>query len=128
MPDLSRSGWERVGVDEADLAFRDASGQTIAVRASCDHKAPRSLEWAARSRFLGAGLEIERPRRRLVSGQSAVEVAARGEGLRVRTVLIWTGRCLVELAYAAPAQGPNAEPFEDFVAGFRVTPSRVGTP
>lgn len=57
-----------------------------------------------------------------------MEIVARGRGLEVRVVLIWTGRCLVDLAYAAPSEAAHPAAFEDFVAGFRVSSARGQVP
>ena len=71
VPDLSDAGWERVGVENADLAFRHPREGTIAVRARCGLSDPLSLEWRSRELYVGVDAE------RLSQRQAGVGVPGR---------------------------------------------------
>jgi hypothetical protein len=119
VPDLSRSGWERVEVEGADVAFRHPSEGTIAVHSTCGLSEPLSLKWRSRELYLGVDAERRSQRPLEVNGLPAWEIVASVDGVWIRTILIWTGSCLVDLALARRESAEESEAFEGFVAGFR---------
>jgi hypothetical protein len=119
VPDLSDAGWERVGVENADLAFRHPREGTIAVRARCGLSDPLSLEWRSRELYVGVDAERLSQRQIEVNGFPAYEIVARIDEVWIRTIVLWTGSCLVDLALARNEGAAESETFESFVAGFR---------
>jgi hypothetical protein len=118
LPDLAREGWQRVRVRDADAAFRHSSGATIAVRSRCPVEPPVSLEWRARELYHGTPAERREERSLEVNGLPAYEILASVDGLRLHTVVVWSGSCLVDLALATRDSAGEAS-FAAFVAGFR---------
>jgi hypothetical protein len=119
VPDLSAAGWERVQVENADIAFRHPHEGTIAVRSRCGVSDPLSLEWRSRELYLGIAAERRSGRETEVSGFPAYEIVASVDGVWIRTIVLWTGSCLVDLALARRDSGEASDAFESFVAGFR---------
>jgi hypothetical protein len=122
--DLSGVGWERVQVENADIAFRHPREGTIAVRSRCGLSDPLSLEWRSRELYVGVGAERLSQRSLEVNGFPAYEIVARVGEVWIRTIVLWTGSCLVDLALARNDGVAESETFESFVAGFRAEGSR----
>ncbi len=116
VPDLSRSGWERIQIDGADLAFDHSQYGVIAVRVRGDEE-ERPLLWESRSLWLGVAREDGAREERTVQGRVAVEMSARSEGLWLRTLVIQVEPgCLLDIAHVA-ADGDSRGIFDAFVAG-----------
>ena len=121
VPDLSERGWQRVGVDGADLAFRREGDGVIAVRVRCpapDGQVP--LRWEARRLWLGVPRdEIERQPLD-VDGYPGVHISSSSRELHLRTLVVRTEACSLDVAQVAPLASPHAAVFEEFVSGIRL--------
>ncbi len=117
VPDLGAEGWERVGVEDADVAFQSVRG-VIAIRAECDGaKGPPH----GRARDLWLGIErteLERSERS-VGSYPAYETLARAKDVMVRTIVFRTPRCWVDVAHVAPIERDDPQVLDQFVARIR---------
>jgi hypothetical protein len=119
VPDLTLDGWERVRLDEADVAFRGGSEEVIAVRAACGDRSEDPLR---RHRDLWLGIERSdfRWTPRSVGEHEALEATARANGVAVRTVVIRAPGCLIDVVHARPEGSPDSGALERFLAGMRL--------
>jgi len=116
VPDLSRSGWERVDIDGADLAFEHPEHGVIAVRVRSDME-DRPLLWESRSLWLGVPRDGGAREEVTVHGRTAVKMSARSQGLWLRTLVIEIEPgCLLDIAHATREQDTRGV-FDVFVAG-----------
>ena len=123
VPDLSRQGWERVSVDEADVAFTRPGSGVIAARLRCPAPADDvPLRWEGRELWLGV------PRREMerfhfdLDGYEAVNISAASDGLFLRTLTVRTERCSLDVVQVAPLDSDHDEEFESFLRGVRLRP------
>lgn len=119
VPDLAAQGWERVPLDDADLAFQRDGAGVIAVRVRCP-ASRHPLQWESRGLWLGIDRGDEERSALEVDGHPAVETFAESGRLRVRTVLVRTPACSVAIAYVAPPGGEDLATFEGFIQGLRL--------
>jgi hypothetical protein len=115
--DLALEGWQRIDVEEADVAFTRPGQGVIALRSSCGKHAPAP---AASTRALWHGIERDgaSPQRRRVGEREALEFSLDRDGLRVRTLALRTADCALDFVQVAP---PDADPavLDRFAAGLR---------
>jgi hypothetical protein len=119
VPDLSFAGWERVTLDETDLAFRKKDSGVIAVRARCPAE-DQPLRWESRDLWLGIPRRSETHRRLEVDGRPAVATTAQSDGLAIRTAVVRTEDCALDLAHVAPTGDATADVFERFLERVRL--------
>ncbi len=127
VPDLASGAasgsWRRVQLDGAEVAFRSRRSGVIAVRARCEAERESS---EVESRHLWLGIERGPAERRpiTVAGAPAVETIATSEGVRVRTIVIETGSCTLDLAHAISETASPSGAFDEFVRGVRLAEDR----
>ena len=121
VPDLSSAGWERVAIEDADLAFSKEGAGVIAVRTRCpppDDDIP--LRWEGRWLWLGVPRgEIERFHLD-VDGYEAVSMAAESRGLYLRTTTVRGPACSLDVVLVAPTRSGAELVFESFMAQVRL--------
>ena len=122
VPDLASGAasgsWQRVDLDGAEVAFRSRRSGVIAVRARCEsERGSPDVE----SRHLWLGIERGPAERRpiTIAGAPAVETVATSEGVRVRTIVVETGSCTLDLAHAVSETATPNGAFDEFVRGVR---------
>jgi predicted Zn-dependent protease len=118
VPDLAAEGWTPAHVDEADLAFRKAGEGVIAVRSECGDSRRSALS-LTRSLWHRVPRESAELQERQVGSFEAVELTAQSEGTIVRTVVLRTDGCAIELIHVAPAGSPPSPTFDAFLEGLR---------
>ena len=128
IPNLAYAGggsgaWKPIELETAQLAFGDSGGAVIAVRSACgEDQAP--LDVASRHLWLGLPREDRERRHIEVAGLPAIETVGFSDGVRIQTVVLETGTCTLDLAYAA-LQGQAADAvFEGFLRRVQVRPER----
>ncbi len=112
--DPALEGWSPVEVSGAELAFSKNGEGVIALRVHCP-TGERTLRNASRDLWLGIprqGLEV---RDIEVQGRPAVETRATANGTEVRTVVVGSNGCIVQVAHALPSPHPETEVLERFL-------------
>ena len=126
IPNLSRQGWERVSVDDADVAFTRPGSGVIAARVRCP--APKGdvpLRWEGRELWLGVARgDMERFHFDL-DGYEAVNMSAPADGLHLRTLTVRTETCSLDVVQVAPLPSDHHREFEDFLRGVRLRPEAL---
>jgi hypothetical protein len=123
VPDLALEGWIPARIEEADLAFRKPGEGVIAVRSECGGS-HRSAQSRTRSLWHRVPREAAQLQERRVGPFEALEVTARSEGTIVRTVVLRTDGCAIELIHVAPEGSPPSPTFDAFVQGLRAENGR----
>ncbi len=122
VPDLSLAGWDRVEVEDADLAFSKPDAGVIAVRVRCpspEEGVP--LRWEGRQLWLGIPHgEVERFHLD-VDGYEGVSMSAESDGLYLRTLTVRAERCSLDVLLVAPLDSGGDLLFEGFVAGLKLS-------
>lgn len=114
--DPAQEGWSPVEVSGAELAFSKKGEGVIAVRVRCP-TGEKTLRNASRDLWLGIprqGLEV---RDIEVQGRPAVETRASSNGTEVRTVVVGSDGCIVQVAHALPSRLPESEALDRFLRG-----------
>lgn len=117
VPDLSSSGWERVKVEGADLAFRRNGSGVIAVRVRCpppDADVP--LRWEGRELWLGIPRGDMERFHLDVDGFEGINMTAQSDDLYLRTLVVRTEECSLDIAQAALEPREAHRVFESFIA------------
>lgn len=122
VPDLAASGWRRVEVEGADLAFQKDRSGVIAVRVRCSGRR-RPLPWESRELWLGIPRSMVRRRSMEVAGRPAVETIAQSGGLQIRTVVVKSEGCAVDLAHVVPPDSisDSGSVFDEFLVRTRLS-------
>ncbi len=121
VPDLSAAGWERVSVDDADLAFSKHGIGVVAARLRCPAPAEGvPLRWEGRQLWLGVPRDQIERFHFDVDGYEGVSMAAQSDGLYLRTATVRTGDCSLDVVQVAP-EGVGADlVFDSFMARVRL--------
>lgn len=121
IPDLGQEGWRRVGLGVADLTFHSTRSGAISVRVRCP--APKQaipLRWEARQLWLGVPRDEIRRFHLDVDGYEGVNMEAESDGLQLRTLVVRTERCSLDVAQVAPLATDAEAVFEDFISRIRL--------
>jgi hypothetical protein len=123
IPNLSHQGWQRVSVEDADVAFTRPGSGVIAVRVRCPvPKGDVPLRWEGRGLWLGVPRgDMERFHFDL-DGYEAVNISAASDGLQLRTLTVRTDECSLDVVQVAPLASDHHQEFEGFLRGVRLRP------
>lgn len=121
VPDLVRRGWERIQLPDADLAFRRDGVGVIAVRVRCPGPGEAiPLRWEARRLWLGIPRGSVERFHLDVDGYEGVSMSADAKDLKLRTLVVRTESCSLDVAQVAPLASPHEQVFEEFIAEIRL--------
>ena len=121
-PDLSREGWTRTSAKDADLAFRRPGAGVFAVRVRCpapDDDIP--LRWESRGLWLGVPRDRVERRRAVVDGIEGVTMHGVLGDLALRTLVVRTQECSVDVAQVAPDGADGEVLFDAFISRVRLS-------
>jgi hypothetical protein len=123
IPDLTTAGWQRVDIDGADVAFQRNGSGVIAVRVRCpapDDDVP--LRWEARGLWLGVPRGDMERFYMDVDGYEGVSISAPHGDVMLRTLVVRTEACSLDVAQLAADPVEGVRVFEQFVAGVKLHP------
>ena len=122
VPDLEAEGWRRTSAQDADLAFYRPGAGIFAVRVRCpapDDEVP--LRWESRGLWLGVPRERVERRPAVVDGFDGMTMHGQLGELALRTLVVRTETCSLDIAQVAPSGADGEVLFDAFIARVRLT-------
>ena len=126
IPDLAAEGWTRTSAKDADLAFSRHGAGIFAVRVRCP--APEEsvpLRWESRGLWLGVPRDRVERRPAQIDGHKGMTMHGVFEELALRTLVVRTDDCSLDVAQVAPSGTDGEVLFDAFISRVRLT---KGTP
>lgn len=122
VPDLEAEGWTRTSADDADVAFSRPGAGIFAVRVRCPgHETDVPLRWESRGLWLGVPRDRIERRPAQIDGHEGMTMHGVLENLALRTLVVRTDACSLDVVQVAPNGSDSEVVFDAFISRVRLT-------